>query len=78
MADEKRQYSIPELRARNNLTQEELGEMIGAKYRQRISYIEKDPGSIKAKTLARLARALNVSMDEIYIGDIDDDNEIKQ
>ncbi|MDP2981703.1 MAG: helix-turn-helix transcriptional regulator [Candidatus Latescibacter sp.] len=63
---------IKEFRARHDLTQAQLAEMLGVR-RETISFIEQGKYNPSLKLAHRIARALKSSLDEIYIFD-DEDN----
>lgn len=63
-------YSLKELRARNNLSQEELAKLVNLTARTIINY-ENDIESFKNisyKNLEKLAIVLNVKMEDIFLG----------
>lgn len=63
-------FSLKELRARHNLTQEELARLAGLSPRT-INLYEKDIDKFRGasfKTIEKLAEILNVKIDEIFLG----------
>jgi len=62
---------IKELRARYNLTQEELARKVGVR-RETILYIEKGKYNPSLKLAYRIAKALNTTIEELFIFDEDD------
>ncbi len=61
---------IKELRARYNITQEELAKMVGVT-RQTLLYLEKGKYNPSLLLAHRVARALKTSIEEVFI--IEDD-----
>lgn len=59
---------IREYRAKYNLTQEELARRVGVR-RETIIYIEKGKYNPSLKLAYKIARALNASIEEIFIFD---------
>ena len=59
---------IKELRARHNLTQEELAKKVGVR-RETIIYLEKDKYSPSLKLAHDVAKALESTIDELFIFD---------
>ena len=57
---------IKELRARHNLTQDELAEMVGVS-RQTMLYLEKGKYNPSLLLAYRVAKALKSSIDEVFI-----------
>ena len=57
---------IKELRARYNLTQDELAQKVGA-VRATILYIEKGHYNPTIKLAHKIAKALNTTLDELFI-----------
>ncbi|MCL6612941.1 MAG: helix-turn-helix transcriptional regulator [Peptococcaceae bacterium] len=57
---------IKEYRARNDLTQEDLAKLVGVR-RETIVYIEKGKYSPSLKLAYEIAKALNATIDEIFI-----------
>lgn len=64
---------IREFRARYNLTQEELARKVGVR-RETIIYIEKGKYNPSLKLAYKIAKALNASIEEIFIFDEEDLN----
>ena len=62
---------IREFRARYNLTQEELARRVGVR-RETILYIEKGKYNPSLKLAYKIARALNTTIEELFIFDEDD------
>ena len=62
---------IKELRARYNLTQEDLAEKVGA-VRATILYIEKGDYNPTIKLAHKIAKALNTTIDELFIFENDE------
>ena len=62
---------IKELRARYNLTQEDLAEKVGA-VRATILYIEKGDYNPTIKLAHKIAKALNTTLDELFIFENDE------
>ena len=62
---------IKELRARYNLTQEELARKVGVR-RETILYTEKGKYNPSLKLAYRIAKALNTTIEELFIFDEDD------
>lgn len=59
-------HTIKELRARNNMTQEKLAELVGVSV-QAVCAWEKDPKIMKLGTASKLAKILNVSLEDFLI-----------
>lgn len=59
---------IKEYRAKNNLTQEKLAEMVGVR-RETIIFLEQGKYNPSLKLAHNVARALRATMDEIFIFD---------
>ncbi|MCD6530321.1 helix-turn-helix transcriptional regulator [Candidatus Bathyarchaeota archaeon] len=57
---------IKEFRARYNLTQEELARKVGVR-RETILYIEKGKYNPSVKLAYRIAKALNTTVEELFI-----------
>ncbi|MDY6826505.1 MAG: helix-turn-helix transcriptional regulator [Bacillota bacterium] len=57
---------INELRARYDLTQEQLAEKVGVR-RETISHIEKGRYNLSLLLAYKIARALNSSIEEVFI-----------
>ena len=64
---------IKELRARHDLTQAQLADLLGVR-RETISFIEQGKYYPSLRLAYRIARALQSSLDELYIFDDDDDS----
>ena len=65
-----RQYSIKELRARKDITQEELAKLTGLTART-IHVYEKDVANLRNASysnIKKLADALDVELEEIFLG----------
>ena len=62
---------IREFRARYNLTQEELARRVGVR-RETILYIEKGKYNPSLKLAYKIAKALNTTIEELFIFDEDD------
>ena len=56
---------LKELRARNNINQSELGKKVGAS-RQTISFIERGDYSPSITLALKIAKVLNVGVEEIF------------
>jgi DNA-binding XRE family transcriptional regulator len=68
-------FSLKELRARHNLTQEELARLAGLSPKT-INYYEKDVNRLRGasfKNLEKLAEVLKVKVDDIYLGQTKED-----
>ncbi len=63
---------IKELRARHDLTQAQLADLLGVR-RETISFIEQGKYNPSLRLAYRIARALQSSLDELYIFDDEDD-----
>lgn len=66
----KMQYSIKELRARKNITQEDLARLTGLTARTIYIY-EKDVSSLRKASylnIKKIADALDVEVEEIFLG----------
>ena len=59
---------IKELRARHNLTQEDLAKKVGVR-RETILYLEKGKYNPSLKLAHDVAKALHTTMDELYLFD---------
>ena len=59
---------IKELRARSNLTQEKLAEMVGVR-RETIIFLEQGKYNPSLKLAYNVARALKATIDELFIFD---------
>ncbi|MBN1234960.1 MAG: helix-turn-helix transcriptional regulator [Methanotrichaceae archaeon] len=57
---------IKELRARHNLTQEELARLVGVR-RETILFLEKGKYNPSLKLAYKIARALKTSIDEVFL-----------
>ena len=64
---------IKELRARHNLTQEDLAKEVGVR-RETILYLEKGKYNPSLKLAHDVAKALKTTIDELFIFD-DEDNQ---
>lgn len=64
---------IKEFRARHDLTQQQLGELVEAR-RETISYIEKGNYNPSLMLAHRIARQLESSIDELFIFEDGDDS----
>jgi putative transcriptional regulator len=62
---------IKELRARYNLTQDELAQKVGA-VRATILYIEKGEFNPTIKLAHKIAKVLNTTLDELFIFEDDE------
>lgn len=62
---------IKELRARNNLTQEELADKVGV-VRATILYIEKGDYNPTIKLAHKIAKELNTTLDELFLFEDDE------
>jgi DNA-binding XRE family transcriptional regulator len=62
---------IKEFRARHDLTQAQLAELLGVR-RETISFIEQGKYNPSLRLSYRIARALKSSLDELYIFDDED------
>lgn len=58
-------YKIKELREKKNMTQDELAEKSGVS-RTIISFLENGNPNTTSKTLVRIARALDVTIDQLF------------
>ena len=68
-------FSLKELRARHNLTQEELARLAGLSPKT-INYYEKDVNRLRGasfRNLEKLAEVLNVKIDEFFLGQTKED-----
>ena len=68
-------FSLKELRARHNLTQEELARLAGLSPKT-INYYEKDVNRLRGasfKNIEKLAEVLKVKVDEIFLGQTKED-----
>lgn len=68
-------FSLKELRARHNLTQEELARLTGLSPKT-INLYEKDINRLRGasfKNIEKLAEALHVEVEEIFLGQTSDD-----
>jgi putative transcriptional regulator len=65
------QTRIKELRARHNLTQDDLARMVGVR-RETILYMEKGKYNPSLKLAYDIAKALTTTIDELFI--FDDEN----
>jgi putative transcriptional regulator len=63
---------IKELRARHNLTQAQLADLLGVR-RETISFIEQGKYNPSLRLAHRIARALKSTLDELYIFDEEDE-----
>ena len=63
---------IKEFRARHDLTQAELADLLGVR-RETISFIEQGKYNPSLRLAYRIARALKSSIDELYIFNEEDD-----
>ena len=63
---------IKEFRARHDLTQAQLAELLGVR-RETISFIEQGKYNPSLRLAHRIAQALHSSLDELYIFDGDTD-----
>ncbi len=61
---------IKEYRVRQNLTQEKLAEMVGVR-RETIIYLERGKYNPSLKLAHSVAKALQATMDEVFIFDSD-------
>ena len=61
---------IKEYRARLNLTQEKLAEMVGVR-RETVIFLEKGKYNPSLRLANRIARALKVSIEELFLFDDD-------
>jgi len=66
---------IKEFRARHDMTQEDLARKVGVR-RETISFLERGRYNPSLKLAHDVAKALNTSIDELFIFD-DEDGEIK-
>ena len=62
------QYTLKELRARNNLTQQEIAEKLGIS-RQRYIEIEKKPSKVSVEKMSAIAKILKVGIGDIFLED---------
>lgn len=62
---------IKELRARHDLTQEELASLVGVR-RETILFLEKGRYNPSLKLACKIARVLQASIDEIFIFEEED------
>ena len=62
---------IKELRARFNLTQEQLAQKVGVR-RETIVFLEKGEYNPSLKLAAKVARVLNSTIEEIFIFEVND------
>ncbi len=63
---------IKELRARHDLTQAQLADLLGVR-RETISFIEQGKYNPSLRLAYRIARALRSSLDELYLFDEEDE-----
>jgi putative transcriptional regulator len=64
---------IKELRARHDLTQAQLADLLGVR-RETISFIEQGKYNPSLRLAHRIARTLQSSLDDLYIFDDEDDS----
>lgn len=62
------QYSLKELRARYNLTQQDMAEKLGIS-RQRYIEIEKRPSTVTLERMLEISKILNVELGDIFLND---------
>ena len=62
---------IKELRARHNLTQDDLARMVGVR-RETILYLEKGKYNLSLKLAYDVAKALHTTIDKIFFFDNED------
>ena len=65
------QTRIKELRARYNLTQEDLAQKVGVR-RETIGFLEKGKYNPSLKLAYKVAKSLNSTLDELFIFDESD------
>lgn len=70
------QYSLKELRARNNLTQEEIAKKLGISRQSYIS-IEKRPSKVNVARLSQIAEILGVTLGDIFLTDYHTNSKVK-
>lgn len=58
---------IKELRARHDLTQEALANLVGGVRRETIVFLEKGKYNPSLKLACRIARSLDTTIDELFI-----------
>lgn len=69
------QYTLKELRARNNLTQKEMAEKLGIS-RQRYNSIEKKPSTVTCTKMIAIAKILHVELSDIFLQDYHTNSDI--
>lgn len=62
------QFTLKELRARNNLTQQDVAEKLGIS-RQRYIEIEKRPSNVSCEKMLAIAKILKVEIGDIFLQD---------
>jgi DNA-binding XRE family transcriptional regulator len=62
------QYTLKELRARKNLTQQNMADFLGIS-RQRYIEIEKRPSTVSCEKMSVIAEILEVKLGDIYLHD---------
>lgn len=62
------QYTLKELRARHNLTQQNMADKLGIS-RQRYIEIEKNPSTVSCEKMLAIAEVLKVEIGDIYLHD---------
>lgn len=67
----KEKHSLKELRARYNLKQEEIAEIIGISH-SRWSNLERDSTNIKINTALKISNFFNVPLELIFFGKLSD------
>ena len=71
------QYSLKELRARNNLTQEKMAKLLGIS-RQSYIKIEKNPQNVTCDRMTVIAKILGVSLGDIFLGNNHTNSEVER
>ena len=68
-------YTLKELRARNNLTQEDIAKKLGIS-RQAYNKIEAEPSKMSVVRLSELADILGVTIGDIFLTDYHTNSEV--
>lgn len=71
------QYSLKELRARNNLTQQEIADRLGISRQQYIT-IEKNPLATSCERMVSIALILGVEIGQIFLGNNHTNSEVDE
>lgn len=70
------QYSLRELRVRNNYTQAKMADLLGIS-RQRYNEIEKNPSKTSMSRMQQIAKILKVEIGDIFLTDYLTNSEVK-